>query len=51
MKGTEIKPGEKYIFRNGKYTYTVTNKVLTITKNGKVVLKEKFLNGGLYPND
>jgi len=51
VKGTQIKPGEKYIFRNGKYTYTVTKELLTITKNGKVVLKEKFLNGGLYLND
>ncbi|HEY9701968.1 MAG TPA: hypothetical protein V6C58_05960 [Allocoleopsis sp.] len=42
--------GGIYEFRNGKYTYVVTDKFLTVKKNGKVILKEKLLNG-LYPND
>jgi hypothetical protein len=42
--------GQVYEFRNGQYTYTVTNKFLTVKKKGKVILREKLLNG-LYPND
>jgi hypothetical protein len=48
LKG--INYGNKYVFRNGQYTYTVTTKFLTVTKNGKVIVKEKFVSE-LGPND
>ncbi len=45
-----INYGNKSVFRNGQYTYTVTTNFLTVTKNGKVIVKEKFVNG-LQRND
>ncbi|HEY9701967.1 MAG TPA: hypothetical protein V6C58_05955 [Allocoleopsis sp.] len=35
--------GGKYVFRNGSYIYTVTSNFLIVTRNGKVLRKEKII--------
>jgi hypothetical protein len=35
--------GGKYVFRNSNHIYTVTSNFLIVTRNGKVLLKEKII--------